>query len=390
VMTGSGEQRMRVLHLIDHLGTGGAQRDVINLCRYTDRARFELQVWALHGAQATMAEQVQLAGVAISYLGTSRRDASILPTLVRRLRGQRFDLLHTHTVVSALLGTLGNRLACRLPLIITVDASRSTLPLWCFWLCYVLSIQWADMALEPVPSGVDELESLGVPGRKIRVIPQGNEFARRADQWRSHHHPVETNRFRARWGLKPDDLVVLSVARLHPERKVGLFLRAFAAVTGDVPNAHLIFVGDGPLEGYLHELASELGVSDKVIFAGFQADPLLFYLASDLFLTISIHDLCGIASLEAMACGVPVLAFDLGAQSGETSFTVGDGPLVFASAGNARGFTEGLGRLLVDREQRLGIGRRGESRAREWITPEDRAKQHESLYRELVGRRKVR
>lgn len=134
---------------------------------------------------------------------------------------------------------------------------------------------------------------------------------------------------RAQWGAGPDDLVLLHVGRLAAEKNLGLLLQAFAAVRQRQPRARLVLVGDGPARAELQAQAPE------AIFMGMQHGEALAacYASGDLFVFPSLTETFGNVTTEALASGLPVLAFDYAAaaqlvQDGRNGALVpfGDGP----------------------------------------------------------------
>ncbi|GIW99745.1 MAG: glycosyl transferase [Pirellulaceae bacterium] len=108
------------------------------------------------------------------------------------------------------------------------------------------------------------------------------------------------------WGIRAGKRV-LTVGRFKPVKNQALLLRAFARLARETP-ATLMLVGSGELEGDLRRLASRLGVSDRVIFAGFQPDPSPFYASTDLFVLSSNAEGLGNVVVEALAHGTPVVS----------------------------------------------------------------------------------
>lgn len=111
---------------------------------------------------------------------------------------------------------------------------------------------------------------------------------------------------RAFWGT--DGPRILTVGNLKPVKNHPLLLRAFAQVRRH--DARLMLLGQGQNEASLRGLASELGISDRLIFPGFHADPSPFYATADLFVLSSDHEGFGNVIVEALSFGLPVVSTD--------------------------------------------------------------------------------
>lgn len=153
-----------------------------------------------------------------------------------------------------------------------------------------------------------------VPTRELQQQLQAQGFQRvqrlgRAVDTRQFHPGWRDAGLRAHWGLADDDLAVLSVGRLAPEKNLQLTVRAFRALQAERPRARLIFVGDGPHREELRALVPD------AIFCGTQRGDELsrHYASADLFLFPSLSETFGNVTLEAMASGLATIAFDYGA-----------------------------------------------------------------------------
>ncbi len=111
----------------------------------------------------------------------------------------------------------------------------------------------------------------------------------------------------ALWGA-PRGARILSVGTLKAQKNHALLLDAFARLPSS--NARLMLVGGGEREGALRAQAARLGVSDRVIFAGFQADTRPFYKSADVFVLSSNYEGFGNVIVEALAAGTPVVSTD--------------------------------------------------------------------------------
>jgi glycosyltransferase involved in cell wall biosynthesis len=157
-----------------------------------------------------------------------------------------------------------------------------------------------NATLVPTEALHDELESMGFlhPLRLPRAVDS------------VQFHPAHRDdALRASWGLRGKDLAVIHLGRIAPEKNLGLAVRAFREIQKQSPAARFIWVGDGPAR---ETLAKE---NQDFVFCGLQRGEALarHFASSDLFLFPSRSETYGNVTLEAMASGVPTVAFDYGA-----------------------------------------------------------------------------
>ena len=191
---------------------------------------------------------------------------------------------------------------------------------------------------------------------------------------------------RIRHGIPPDALVIGTVANLLPIKGLETMIEAMSAVRVKVPSAHYVVVGGGS-EAYLRELldlCKARGVSDVVHFVGFQ-QPTWGYLASmDLYVQPSRDEALGIAAIEAMAMGKPVVASRVGGLP--EVVLEGTTGMLFAP-GDASALSEAVVALFRDPATRLAMGRAGRERAREVFSLQNTVDRLELVYqRALSGR----
>ena len=147
---------------------------------------------------------------------------------------------------------------------------------------------------------------------------------------------------------------ILTVGKMKAVKNHQLLLRAFARL--DRPDARLMFVGDGQRREALLSLAQELGVTDRVIFAGFHPDPTPFYKTSDLFVLSSNYEGFGNVIVEAMACGTPVVSTDC--PSGPTEILENGKWGRLIPVGNADALAEAMRASLEDDHDSATLKRR--------------------------------
>ena len=215
------------------------------------------------------------------------------------------------------------------------------------------------------------LVALGLDPLRVAQVPAGVDA-----HWFS---PGAAPELRERWGIPRDAPLAGIVARMKPERGHRALLRAFAQVQREIPRAWLVLVGRGEDEAPLRSLAGELGLLHAV-FGGYRRGPGLVEAYRALDVAVWLHEgndgACR-GVLEAMACGVPVIAGDDGAPpelAGEAGRVV--------KAGDVASISRALSELLGD----LALARRLGSAARERalrFTPRRAAEETLSFWRRI-------
>jgi len=165
-------------------------------------------------------------------------------------------------------------------------------------------IQWAAREAAGIVTVCEALKgslvALGVSPDKIRVLRNGVDLEK--------FRPGDRAAARDKHGI--DGVTLLSVGNLVPLKGHDLAIKALASL----PQARLVIVGEGPEETSLRGLAAELKVADRVRFLGRLPQDALpsLYLAADVLLLLSTHEGWANVLLEAMACGTPVVASNVG------------------------------------------------------------------------------
>lgn len=177
--------------------------------------------------------------------------------------------------------------------------------------------------------------------RPIRVIPLGVDL------------PAFTPLARNELGMDDDALYVVAVGRLVARKDHETLLRALARQGRE--RVRLIVLGDGPMLDPLRSLAADLGISRRVQFRGFVSDEEKFQILSsaDVFALPSLHEGFGLVYLEAMRCGLPVIATTRG---GQKDFLVDRRTGVLADVRDVEAVADALSWLADDPERRREIG----------------------------------
>jgi glycosyltransferase involved in cell wall biosynthesis len=165
-------------------------------------------------------------------------------------------------------------------------------------------IRWALAGSDGVTAHTADLaaKAFALCGRRPEVVTPGLRVR--------PAHQIDRRAARALLGLPDSRQIVLYAGRLSPEKGVVWLLRAFPQVIAACPDARLVLVGDGPQRSEFMALSRTLGLEKAILFAGMQPHEAVirFMRAADVFVFPSLREVFGIALLEAMSCGLPIVA----------------------------------------------------------------------------------
>jgi glycosyltransferase involved in cell wall biosynthesis/pimeloyl-ACP methyl ester carboxylesterase len=175
---------------------------------------------------------------------------------------------------------------------------------------------------------------------------------------------------------------ILFVGRLHPEKSVDTLIRSIPAIIKNYQNIHIYIVGFGHLEMELRRLVKNLGVSDLVSFFGRidESDLIMAYNACDIFVLPSLAELEGMVTLEAMACGKPLVIADA-ENSASKYFVEGNGLLFKPEAPDD--LADQILKLLEDKNLRERMGEASLTKSRQYDIQECVAKLENTYYQVL-------
>jgi glycosyltransferase involved in cell wall biosynthesis len=300
---------MRVLHIITGLGVGGAEQQLRLMLRHLP---VDCDVVTLTNPGA-VAEGLAADGVRVTHLGMGgNRDLAALPRLVRLIRAGGYDLVHTHLYRACVYGRFAARVAGVRAVVATEhslgDSQMEGRRLTAGVRGLYLASERVGSATVAVSSTVaDRLKRWGVPAPRIEVVPNGIDLDRfRFDAERREHT-------RRHLGLPEGAWVVGGVGRLTRGKRFDVLVRALTLLPKD---HRLLLVGGGPEEHALRRTAHEAGVADRVVFTGERPyvpdgspgpDLPSLISAMDLLASPSTEEAFGLAAVEALASGLPVL-----------------------------------------------------------------------------------
>lgn len=285
--------RRRVALVIGQLTRGGAEGQLTQVATRLDRTRFEPIVYCLSSAVEPYAAQIEMAGIRVrSIPGHPLRR---LRQLARCFNEDDIEVVHSwlylanaaagilqlvsprralitsarNRKVHGRVNQIANAMAFRLSDAIVANSSDVA--------TYIAQRYWAPLS-------------------RIRVIVNG----------------IDTQRFRPAASPDLDRPLIVTAGRMVEQKNHALFLRAAAQLRERLPAARFAIVGDGPLAAVLQAQAADLELSDAVRFLGERGDIETILPTASMFWLTSRWEGMPNVVLEAMACGLPVIATDVG------------------------------------------------------------------------------
>lgn len=342
---------LKAMFVITSMPFGGAETLLLNLIRRLDRQRIAPELCCLKQL-GPLGEELSREIPTHDHLIGGKYDVGVWRRLSSLFGARRTDAVIT---VGAGDKMFWGRLAARSAQVpVVLSALHST--------------GWPDgvgrlnRLLTPItdgfigvaaPHGEHLIRNERFPAQKVFVIPNG------VDVERFQPRPECRARLRHELGVADDAPLVAIVAALRPEKHHELFLRAAQRVRQSCPAAHFVIVGDGPERGPVERWIDELALRDCVHLLGTRSDTHAILAACDAFALTSHNEANPVSILEALACGVPVVATRVGSIP-ETVVPEETGFL--ATPGSADEVAGHLLRLLGDLALAERLGRTGRER----------------------------
>ena len=388
------DRPLHVLHLIEALGPGGAERLLHTNLKHLDRTCIHSSVMTVFNRATHWQEPIRQLGVAVSSLNCKTpRD---LPAGIRKLRAwlrkNRPDLIHSHLWAANIIARIAGRLS-GVPVISSIHNPDHEM------------LAWEDGAMVTLSKRrmirrLDRWTARFGCNRMIAVSNYVKQSTHRnlrypLDKIDLLYNPIDTDlvgtsphntraELLRECGLPEGSLVLLNVARLSPQKGLLYAMRALPIILERHPSAHLISVGATTDPGWLARLkaeAKELGIDSHFHILGPRPDVIDFLRSCDVFVFPSLYEGLGIALIEAMGAGCACVATTAGPIP-EVVRHGRDGLLVAPE--NEQQLAEAICSLLENSELRTALGIAARQTAFERFQPEAAAARLAAIYKLVV------
>lgn len=373
---------IRVLYLIDGLGSGGAQRQLVTLIRAADRDALAPEV-AYYRDRTHFVPELTEARVPVHpIIAGGGRDPRTLVRIARLIRANDYDLIHTYLARPGILARLAT-LNGGPPVVLSERSVSLGKTAWVRWTEGLLANRAAGMIVnaEAVRRHVEE----AVPAWRDRVtlVPNGVATVEPTDAEREAADGFRRERLHG-----GGEFLFVSVARLADAKDPHMLLSALATLPADVrERIRVAWVGacrERAFGADVKRRATELGLGNAVEFLDPVRDVRPVYLAGDAVLLTSAWEGFPNAVLEALSLARPVIATDVGdvrtlVRHGETG--------LLAKPGDHELFAERMRSMMrMDAAEREAMGESGRNLVRSEFSPERLVERTLEVYRRVLDR----
>jgi len=364
--------RLRVAHLIESSGPGGAERVVADLATSFQAANTDNVVFLPRDGEDWLRRQLDGSGVAIEYF---RIDRPISPQsareLTRAFRTYRIHVAHSHEFSMAVYGGWAAWRA-GIPHVITMHGGR-------YYAAHLrrrlalraaVALSAATVAVSsPLAQAISD--DLGVKRSRILMVPNGVRYV--APEHVTLRHEL---------GLGPDSQLIVAVGNLYPVKGHQHLVDALALIAEKHPRLHVAIAGRGGLEEMLRSRAAGLHLAERFHLLGLRSDIAAILAAADVFALPSLSEGLPLALIEAMFAALPIVATDVG----EVRVALDDGRAgVLVEPGNAHALASALDGLLADALRARTLGERAADHARAHYSLPRMVGRYANLYERALG-----
>jgi glycosyltransferase involved in cell wall biosynthesis len=299
------KKKTNIVHLVEDLPIGGLEKVLYTIALNLDKEKYNVYVWCLRKG-GFYAEKLIKAGIEVNILNisTSRNPVNIYK-LYRLLKKYRIDIVHTHAYSAGTAGRISAFLA-GIPVIISHNHSVYDYYNWYYHLVERLLSFITDRVIcisDVVNRFVRETERINA--NKLVTIHNGIDSVCSVSEKR-------TSGLRKELGIPINHSIICTITHLEEHKGLKYLLESASLLLGSNSSISFLVVGDGTLTNELKKRCIDLRIEENVVFAGERSDILEILSLIDIFVLPSVREGFGLSLLEAMECGKPIIATNVG------------------------------------------------------------------------------
>jgi glycosyltransferase involved in cell wall biosynthesis len=364
------KRKINVIHLVEELTIGGLEKILTAIVLNLDKEKHNVSVWCLREG-GFFANKLVKEGIDVKvlHISSSRNPLSIYK-LYKLLKSHKFDIIHTHAYSAGTIGRISAFLA-GVPVIISHNHS-----VYDYYNRYYHFVEWFLSHITDKIICVSDIvkkfanETQRINAGKLITIHNGIDSEYTVSEKR-------TSGLRKELDIPADHSVISTIAHMEEHKGIKYLLESASLLLQSRNDISFLLVGEGALKEELKILCADLKIEKNVIFAGERSDISEILSLSDIFVLPSLREGLGLAILEAMACGKPVIATNVGG----IPEIVKDGVSgILVSPRDPEALHTAMKELLDDKEMQKKMGANGEKVCNEKFNSKVMVGQIENLY----------
>jgi glycosyltransferase involved in cell wall biosynthesis len=364
--------KKKILHVTYDMRIGGTEMVIKNIIEGCDQEKYDMSIFCIEEPIGPWGKELIDNGTPIHT--ESRKegfDFSITRAIRKVLKEERIDVIHCHQYtpwVYAVIAAIGMHKK-----VIFTEHGRF----------YPDSRSWKRRIVNPMlllfthsVSAISKATKQALvdyeffPAHKVEVIYNGIKALQLIDE-------QDVIALKQELSIRPDDIVLGTVARLDPIKNHAMMLNAFSIITREYTNTKLVIVGDGELNAELKAQCKKLSISDRVIFTGYITKPSRYIQLFDIFLLSSLSEGTSMTLLEAMSLAKPCVVTDAGGNS-EIVLSHING--VVTENGVSEFFANGIRDVILTDDKTLYMGIASQERFLQLFSADIMNKKYSELY----------
>jgi glycosyltransferase involved in cell wall biosynthesis len=368
---------IRVLNIIDTMGSGGVERRRLSLAKLLDKSKFELKIICTNTV-GSFPDEFKKYNVEIIQIGDLKSflDVKQHKKVIKIINEFKPHIIHGAVFEGVTMAAI-NGTYKRVPIIILEETSDPQNRSWKGNLLMKLLCLTAHKVIGVSPAATNYLENkINLPKDKVVLINNGVVIPTIANE-------ESKKRIKEKHQLFTDEIVIGSVGRMNSDahKRFSDLINAFSILAQKNNKVKLVLVGNGPEQSNYKNLVAKLGIQDRVVFAGYQNEIEEYYAVFDIFCLVSAFEAFGLVLAEAMLHKLPVVATNVGGiryivDDNETGFLV--------EKFDVGSINQKLDILCNNSDIRKQFGENGYIKALKCYTEERYVKNIQDLYIELI------
>ena len=385
------DRKIKVAHIIARMITGGADENTLFTVQGLNKDRYEVDLLMGEEFDKSIFDKVknnnfdiiQIKGLKwkLNFL----HDPIVLIKLIKLMRKNHYDIVHTHTTKAGILGRIAGRIA-GVPVIVhglhgsTFEAFDSWLLNWLLFLFERLTGRFTDAYIS-VSGVLSEKYVERRIGKKenYHTVYSGMQL----ETFYGVRGKIDCGKKQRELGISVEDFIIGNVARLETRKGHKFLIDAFKNVVEKQKNSHvkLLIIGEGNKRKILESYVKELNLENKVIFTGYREDVEELMAMMDIFVLTSLREGLPRVLVQAAAVGMPSVAFNV---DGVPEIIEDNHNGFLVKAGDVKQLTERIIQYIDHKELLVLHGKNGRELIKGKWSIEDMVEKIDKIYQNLV------